>query len=108
MWQLFHSHRVRDRQGLIGAVEKLDRGEVQLARPGVLEIVHLEVPLGMALVTGLAGRMGVLHDCPVVEMPTRFAAGRAGPEVVEDMAVEAEALAWCKADIPDPHALVLR
>src|SRR6266550_3426677 len=91
--ELLHPHRIRHRQWRIGTVEELDRGEVQFVRPGVLEIVHLEVTLGVALVTGLAGRVGVLHDGAVIEIRARLAAGRAGPEVIEDMTVEAKALA---------------
>src|SRR5215510_9017879 len=106
--RLFHPHRIRHRQRIVGAVEELDRREVQLVRSDVLQVVDLEVPRGVAFMPGLAGRIGVLDDGAVIEMRACFAAGRARPEVIEHVAMEAETLAGGEPDVPNPHALALR
>src|SRR5262249_31967643 len=99
---------LRDRQRLVGAGEKLDRHKDQLGVADVLEIMHFELAWTVSLVTGLAGLIGVFDGRAVHQMLASPPAGYRCPEIVEDVAMEAEALARLQADRPDPEPLILR
>ena len=103
----FRAHLVGNRQRLVGAVEKLDGAEDQLAVADVLEIVHLGVAGRMGLVPGLAGRIGVLDRAAVVHMGAGAPGGQHRPEIVEHVAVEAQPLARLEPDVPDPYPVAL-
>src|SRR2546426_5244780 len=96
-------HGLRHRERRVGALQELHRGEHQLALADVLEIVHLELALAVGLVPGLTRLVRMLHGRAVLEMlPT--ASRRGGrPEIIQHVAVEADALARLEADHPHAH-----
>src|SRR5262249_20095943 len=104
----FDPHVVRNRQRLVGAVEELDGDEVEIGRADVLKIVHLVMAGLVGLVARLARHISVLDGGAVVDVRAGSAVGRDRPEIVEHVAVEAEALAGLELDLPHAHAIALR
>ena len=67
----------------------------------------LNSPRPISLVAGLAGLVGVFDRGAVVDCWRPRAAGHRSPEIVEHVAVKADALAGREPDDPDPHAFAL-
>src|SRR5581483_9192013 len=85
-----------------------DRHENHFLVFEVVQVVHLVLALGVALVAGLAGLVGHFDGRAVVHVLAGAAAADAGPEIIEHVAVEADALVGSEPDDPDARALVLR
>src|SRR5215218_23180 len=100
-------HRVGNLQGRVGAVDELDGDEDELGVAGVLEVVDLGLARSVALVLRLAGEVALLDRRAVLHARAPAPGRDGGPEVIEHVAVEADALAGPEADLPDAHALGL-
>src|SRR5262249_53467371 len=94
--------------GLVGAVEELDGHEDHLLVAEILEVVYLELAGPVGLVARLARLVGVFHRGAVMHVLAAAPAGDRGPEIVEHVAVEADALAGRQPDHPYPHPVALR
>src|SRR5262245_17261968 len=101
-------HVVGQRQRFVGALQELDGHEDHLLVAEIFEIVDLELAGSVGLVPRLARRVGVFDGGAVVHVLAPAAATHRGPEVIEHVAVEADALAGREADDPHPHAIGLR
>src|ERR1700739_1126418 len=76
---------IRNRERLIGAVEKFDGHENHLFVAEILEVVNLELTRAVGLVPCLAGLVGVFDRGAVMDMLTAAAPRHRGPEIIEDM-----------------------
>src|SRR5262245_11062819 len=99
---------VGQRQRFVGALQELDGHEDHLLVAEIFEIVDLELAGSVGLVPRLARRIGVFDGGAVVHVLAPAAAAHRGPEIIEHVAVEADALAGREADDPHPHAIGLR
>jgi hypothetical protein len=70
--------------------------------------VDLEFAGAVGLVPRLAGRVGVFDGGAVMHVLASAAARHRRPEIVEHVAVEADALARLEPDRPHPHAIAFR
>src|SRR6516165_335855 len=102
------AHVLRQRQRLVGALEKLHGHENHLLVAEVFQIVDLELPGPIGFVASLAGRVGIFDRRAVVHVLAPAAAAHCSPEVVEHVAMETDALARLQADHPDARAIALR
>ena len=99
---------VRNGERRVGAVEKFDGGEQQVALTDIFEIVHLEVAARVGLVPRLASRIAVLYRRAILQVLTAATRCQHRPEIVEHVPVETQPLAGPQADGPDPHPGALR
>ena len=83
------ANAIRYRQRLVGAVQELDGVEDHVLAAEVLEIVDLVLAKPVGFVARLAGIVAVLDGRAVHQMLPAAAAVHRGPEIVQDMAVEA-------------------
>src|SRR5437762_916762 len=96
------------RQRLVGALQEFDGHEDHLLVAEILEVMDLELAGAIGLVPGLAGRVGIFDRGAVVHVLAPAAAGHGGPEIVEHVPVEADALAGLEANGPHADAIALR
>src|SRR5476649_2432861 len=75
---------------------------------GVFEIVDFELAGAVALVPRLAGIVFRFDRRAVLLVRARAAGRNSGPEIIELVAMKADALAGLEANVPHPHAIVLR
>src|SRR5438067_1285879 len=97
-----------ERHRLVGAILELDGHENHFAIAKVFQIVHLEFTFAVTLVPRFAWLIGVFDSCPVMDMLTAASAGHRGPEIIEHVPVEADALTGRKTDDPDTRTFVFR
>src|SRR4029079_11587564 len=102
------SHTVRQRHRFVGAVLELNGHENHLAIAEILQVVHLELALAVALVASLARLISVFDNRSVMDVLAGTPTGDRCPEIVEHMAMEADAFAGGEADDPHTRPLVLR
>src|SRR5262245_50561579 len=102
------THAVGQGHRLVGALQEFDGHEDHVLVADVFQVVDLAFVEPIGLVPGLAGGVGVFDRRAVVHVLAAAPAGDRGPEVVEHVAVEADALARLEADGPDPHAIGFR
>src|SRR5262245_10558935 len=101
------SYTYRKRHWFVGAVLELDGHENHFLVAAVLQVVHLELALAVALVACLTRLVGVFNGGAVVHVLEGATARNRGPEIVEHVAVEANALAGREPDDPYTRPLVL-
>src|SRR5205823_8155347 len=95
------------RQGRVGTVQELDRGEHQLGIADVLEIVHLALACPVGLMPRLAGPIAVLDRRAVLQMLPPASRRDRRPEIIEDMAVQSDPFAGLQPDRPHADAVAL-
>src|SRR5665811_2615303 len=101
-------HALRKLHRLVGAVFELDGHEHHFTVAEIFQVVHLELVEAVGLMTRLARLIGVFHGAAVMDMLTTAAARHRGPEIIQHMAVEPDALAGGEADDPYARAFVFR
>src|SRR6266446_4791249 len=102
------THAFGQRQRLVGALQEFHGHEDHLFVAEIFEIVHLELAAAISFVPGFAGGVGILDGGPVVYVLASAAAGHCGPEIIEHVTVESNALTGLEADGPHAYAIALR
>src|SRR5258708_5433938 len=80
------------------AVEKLDGREQQVVVADVLQVVDHELACVESELLYVAGPVSNVRDLTVIEVRAAVAARDGGPEVIEHMGVEAQAVARFEMD----------
>src|SRR5215203_4165948 len=103
----FAARMRRQRHGLIGGIQELDGHEYHLLVPEIFEVMHLELPGAVSLVSGLARLIGIFDGRAIVHMLAPAPARDRGPEIIQHMAMEPDPFARLQADFPNPDPLIL-
>src|SRR6185295_14810804 len=74
----------------------------------IFQVVHLELTRPIGLVPRLAGLIGVFDRSAVMHVLAAATTRDRGPEIIQNVAMETDALAGRKRDHPYPHTLALR